>query len=83
MVKNCRKCGKLTERKVCRDCRITAIVAKFHAGRFDLKPSETREIARFCTINPRKAYVEVPDDLRVMALKTRSGRAEARKYWEW
>ena len=73
----------MTEKKLCRDCKITKIVAKFHAGRFDFTPAELKEISRFCTINPRKSFVEVPDDLRIMALKTRSGRAEARKYWEW
>lgn len=80
MIRNCRKCGALTERKVCRRCIIESVVHRFETGRVGFKVSELREIARYFTINPVKAMIEVPEEIRVMAFQNRYARREARKY---
>lgn len=80
MIRNCKKCGSLTEKKVCRRCTIENIVCRFERGFVTFTTSELKEIARYFTINPLKARIEVPDELRVMAFQDRSARSEARRY---
>ena len=80
MIHNCRKCGALTERKVCRRCVIESIVHRFENGHVNFKVSELKEIARYFTINPLKAAIEVPEELRVMAMQNKLARSEARRY---
>ena len=80
MIRNCRKCGALTEKKVCRKCLIENIVQRFERGSVYFKVSELKEIARYFTINPLKARLEVPEEIRVMGFQNRSARGEARRY---
>lgn len=80
MIRNCRKCGAPTERKICRRCVIENIVQRFEKKCVYFKVSELKEIARYFTINPIKARIEVPEELRVMAMQNRAARAEAKKY---
>ena len=80
MLRNCSKCGALTEKKVCRRCTIESIVQRFERGVVTFTTRELKEIARYFTINPLKARIEVPDELRVMAFQDYMARAEARRY---
>ena len=80
MIRNCRKCGAPTEKKVCRKCLIENIVQRFEHGKIAFTVAELKEIARYFTINPVKARVEVPEELRVMAMQNKLARSEARRY---
>jgi hypothetical protein len=59
---------------------IEKIVYRFEHGMVTFTVAELKEISRYFTINPIKARIEVPEELRVMAMQNRLARSEARKY---